>query len=91
MQCVSCGHPELTERTALLNTPMLTVLGLDWSDRNATLLVCNGCGYVHWFLGKPGKPPGSPAEGIECLECKAFIPPDGDECPTCGWTWKPRL
>ena len=93
MRCVSCGHTEFTERTALLNTPMLTFLGLDWANRTASLLVCNGCGYVHWFLRKPGEPQGTTSlpEGIECLECKTFIPSDNDACPACGWTWKPRL
>lgn len=92
MRCVYCGHKEFTERTALLNTPLLTFFGLDWANRSATLLVCNDCNYVHWFLGKPGEAQGdaSHSEAMSCLACQTQIPPGKDECPSCGWSWKSR-
>jgi hypothetical protein len=28
----------------------MTFFGLDWANRTARCLVCERCGYVHWFL-----------------------------------------
>ena len=48
--CAHCGGVEFDDRSALLNTPGMTFLGLDWANRSATLLICKKCGHVSWFL-----------------------------------------
>ena len=49
LRCVVCGGSAFAERRALLNTAGLTFLNLDWANREATCLVCDTCGFVHWF------------------------------------------
>ena len=48
--CSHCGGVEFDERSAQLNTAGLTFLDLDWANRNATVLVCQQCGHIEWFL-----------------------------------------
>ena len=52
VKCPHCGGQSFEERSAMLNTPGLTFLGLDWANRSATLLVCTRCGHVSWFLNE---------------------------------------
>ena len=53
VKCSHCGGLEFDEGSALLNTTGLTLLGLDWANREANLLICTACGHVEWFLGQP--------------------------------------
>jgi hypothetical protein len=39
-------------REALLNTPGMTFLKLDWANATAQCRVCADCGYIHWFLAE---------------------------------------
>ena len=50
VQCRHCGHAAFHARTAKLNTTGMTLLGLDWANRDATCFVCARCGFIHWFL-----------------------------------------
>ena len=49
LTCHHCGHLEFTRRLVLMNTSGLTLLGLDFANRDATCYVCDRCGFVHWF------------------------------------------
>lgn len=60
LTCQICKYADLEERNALLNTPALTFLDLDWLNKSAKCFVCRRCGYVHWFLLRTPKP-ASPA------------------------------
>ena len=51
--CTQCGYNQFDQATALLNTPGLTFLGLDWANRTATVLACKQCGHIAWFLRAP--------------------------------------
>lgn len=48
--CLVCGGGEFTERPVKLNTTGAEFLGIEWSNRTATALICTNCGYVHEFL-----------------------------------------
>lgn len=50
VECAHCGSVDFEQSTAQLNTAGLTFLGLDWANRNATILVCKECGHIEWFL-----------------------------------------
>jgi len=50
LQCPICGGNLFWEREAQLNTAGLTFLDLDWANASATCCVCDGCGYIYWFL-----------------------------------------
>ncbi|MBN2405459.1 MAG: DNA-binding protein [Coriobacteriia bacterium] len=51
--CSHCGGQEFDTGSALLNTTGMTLLGLDWANRDASLLICAKCGHVEWFLAEP--------------------------------------
>ena len=51
-KCNACGNYEFKVRDAQLNTAIASLLGLDWTNTTATCLVCDKCGYIHWFLPK---------------------------------------
>ncbi|HEY5483724.1 MAG TPA: hypothetical protein VIK31_07930 [Propionibacteriaceae bacterium] len=52
-RCSHCGGEDFETGSALLNTGGMTLLGLDWADRSANLLICLRCGHVDWFLEDP--------------------------------------
>lgn len=47
LRCQACEHDRFHEREARMNT---SVFGFDWSNTKATCMVCERCGFVHWFL-----------------------------------------
>ena len=51
--CLHCGGEDFDHSCALLNTTGFTLLGLDWANRAADLLICTTCGEIRWFLDKP--------------------------------------
>jgi predicted nucleic-acid-binding Zn-ribbon protein len=55
VQCPHCGGNNFDTGSALLNTTGLTLLGLDWANRSAHLLICTACGHIDWFLQKPDR------------------------------------
>ena len=50
VKCSHCGSNRFSERKAQLNTAGLTFLNLDWANQSATVLVCESCGKLEWFL-----------------------------------------
>ena len=82
LKCAVCGGKDFHERRALLNTPMMTFMNLDFMNESATLRVCADCGFIHWFV-----PPKKLEQG-RCLRCDDPLVPDLDECPRCGWSWR---
>ena len=55
VRCPHCGGNNFDGASALLNTAGLTLLGLDWANRSAHVLICTACGHVDWFLQKPDR------------------------------------
>lgn len=53
VKCSHCGGQDFDAGSAMLNTAGMTFLGLDWANRNASVLICTRCGHVEWFLGEP--------------------------------------
>ena len=53
--CEHCGHQEFDEGQAQLNTAGMTFFGLDWANKNATTLMCDACGRIHWYGVRPGR------------------------------------
>ena len=50
LRCEICGHNNFWHREAQLNTAVATFFNFDWANASATCYVCDGCGYIHWFL-----------------------------------------
>ena len=51
--CPHCGSTHFNKRKALLNTAGLTFLQLDWANASASVLVCESCGRLEWFIDEP--------------------------------------
>lgn len=51
--CSHCGGTKFDAGAALLNTAGMSFVGLDWANRNATLLICETCSHIEWFLNDP--------------------------------------
>jgi predicted nucleic-acid-binding Zn-ribbon protein len=47
--CLHCRNDLFHKSSALLNTRGMTFLGLDWLNESAITLICDRCGYIHWF------------------------------------------
>lgn len=50
LRCEICKHDRFWQREAQLNTAVATFFNFDWANATATCFVCDGCGYIHWFL-----------------------------------------
>ena len=40
------------ERNSLLNTRAATFFNFDWANASGLCVVCDNCGFIHWFLPK---------------------------------------
>ncbi len=49
LECPICNHDGFWTRETLMNTPGMTILGLDWANKNAVNYVCDNCNYIMWF------------------------------------------
>ena len=52
LHCEICKKDRFWKRDAQLNTAVATFFNFDWANPTATCYVCDGCGYIHWFLHK---------------------------------------
>ena len=52
LRCEICKHDLFWRREAQLTTAVATFFSFDWANATAECYVCDGCGYVHWFLPK---------------------------------------
>jgi len=50
LRCQICGRDAFWHREAQLNTAVATFFNFDWANASANCYVCDGCGYIHWFL-----------------------------------------
>jgi len=50
LKCQVCGHDQFWRQEVLLNTRTLTFFDMEWMNRSATCVICEQCGYVHWFV-----------------------------------------
>ena len=52
LECYVCKYDKFWARETLMNTPKMTFFKLDWANKRAQNLICDNCGYVHWFMDK---------------------------------------
>ena len=50
LHCEICKHDRFWPRQAQLNTAVATFFNFDFANAEADCYVCDGCGYIHWFL-----------------------------------------
>jgi len=51
--CPCCQNDTFDKDYRQLNTSGMSFLGLDWANKNATILVCKRCTYISWFMKEP--------------------------------------
>jgi predicted nucleic-acid-binding Zn-ribbon protein len=49
LKCPVCGNRQFRTKRVLLNTTVMTLLDLDWANRNANCYICSNCSHIMWF------------------------------------------
>lgn len=52
LACAVCKNDEFWTRRTLMNTPGMTLFGIEWANKSALNYVCSQCGHVMWFLNQ---------------------------------------
>jgi hypothetical protein len=47
--CDTCQNDRFEQYQWKLQTTGMTLMGLDWANRDATCFVCYACRRIHWF------------------------------------------
>lgn len=50
LRCQVCDYTRFFGREASLSTGASTTFGQDWANATANCLICEQCGFVHWFV-----------------------------------------
>lgn len=50
LRCLVCSQESFHKRRTHLDTAMLAEMNPQWSDSEGHCLICDHCGYIHWFL-----------------------------------------
>lgn len=50
LRCEICKHTRFYRREGKVTTTAMTLFELEWANPSAECMVCESCGYVHWFL-----------------------------------------
>lgn len=50
LKCPICENRFFIARETLMNTPGMTIMGIEWANKSAQNYICNECGYVMWFM-----------------------------------------
>lgn len=53
LHCPCCSFEDFDKDYRQLNSRGATFLGLDWANKNATILICKRCSYISWFMADP--------------------------------------
>jgi hypothetical protein len=48
--CPICQGRRFWHRRTLMNTPGMALLDIDWANKQADNFICDGCGYIFWFM-----------------------------------------
>ncbi|MBN9692015.1 MAG: hypothetical protein J0M24_17370 [Verrucomicrobia bacterium] len=50
LKCLMCSHETFHKRRSHIDTALVTSMNPEWQDRQAYCLLCDHCGFIHWFL-----------------------------------------
>ena len=54
--CPHCGNDRFFQLpNILLNTPGITFFGFDWANKTASVLICDSCSRMEWYLRTPNQ------------------------------------
>ena len=49
LRCHVCNNDRFWRKEAQLNTALASFLNFEWANTSGTCIICNQCGYIHWF------------------------------------------
>ncbi len=49
LSCLICNHQKFWKKEVQLNTKIATLFNLAWANKSAICVICENCGYIHWF------------------------------------------
>ena len=49
LKCLMCSAEMFHRRRSHVDTAMVTTMNPEWVDRQVQCLVCDDCGFIHWF------------------------------------------
>jgi ribosomal protein S27AE len=52
LSCPICSNKRFLARETLMNTPGMTIMGIEWANKAAQNYICDNCGYILWFMNK---------------------------------------
>ncbi|MFC5402709.1 hypothetical protein [Cohnella soli] len=55
ISCPCCGNDSFDKDFRMLNSRGASFLGLDWANKNATILICDNCTHILWFMSEPSE------------------------------------
>ena len=50
LRCLMCSHESFHRRKTHFDTALFSGLNPIWSESHGTCLICDHCGFIHWFL-----------------------------------------
>lgn len=50
--CTVCNHDLFNKREAQLHSSTASFLNIEWTGPSVICLICDKCGYIHWFQPK---------------------------------------
>ena len=54
LRCEVCHHTKFWRQTANLHGAVSAFFDVEWlTGRKATCIICERCGYIHWFMPVP--------------------------------------
>jgi len=54
-QCLVCTKDRFQTHAGKLGSMLTGMLNMEWADRPANCLICENCGFVHWFVPTPAQ------------------------------------
>lgn len=54
LKCLMCSHESFHKRKTHFDVALLTGMSSDWSESTGYCLICDKCGFIHWFINRQG-------------------------------------
>ena len=49
LKCLVCAGESFHRRRSHVDTASVASMNPDWADRQVQCLLCDACGFIHWF------------------------------------------
>lgn len=52
LKCLMCHGESFHKRHSHVDVSLSTAMNPEWADRQVSVLVCDHCGFIHWFMAR---------------------------------------